>query len=473
VAEIPEEDRKKAEVFFTQGKKVGDAGQYEFAISMYLEGLERDPENVAAHQAMRDISMKRKASGGKPLGMMERMKTMKQSKDEKQNLLSAEKLLAYDPGNLDYMTSMMQAAQRAEFYDTVLWIGSILMQANLENPKKPDFKTFIILKDTYKALGKWKLATQAAQGAVALKPDDMDLQTELKHLGAQDTMTEGKYEDGGSFTGSMRDMKGQLKLIEQEKDVKNVDVMQQMIEDAEAQWKAEPNEPGKLMKLVDALTKTEKTENENRAIELLEAEHKRTGQFRFRQSIGKIKLAQLSRMERAMRADAEANRKDEEKVKAYHQFIKEKRQEELSEYLLWAENYPTDMSFKFQAAVRMFQLDQFDQAIPILQLARMDPKYKNEASIYLGRAFLEAGFVDEAVDTLKSVIDEYLARGDDRSRMMTYWYARALESKGESDPAIKAYSQLAQWDFNYRDVQKRIKELRDKRKAAQAPEEKK
>jgi hypothetical protein len=68
--------------------------------------------------------------------------------------------------------------------------------------------------------------------------------------------------------------------------------------------------------------------------------------------------------------------------------------------------------------------------------------------------------VDEAVDTIKVIIDDYPTKGDERSREMTYWYARALEEKKELPTAMKAYSQVAQWDFNYRDVQARIKRLR-------------
>jgi hypothetical protein len=43
---------------------------------------------------------------------------------------------------------------------------------------------------------------------------------------------------------------------------------------------------------------------------------------------------------------------------------------------------------------------------------------------------------------------------------MTYVYGRALEIKKEIQSAIKAYSQVAQWNFNYKDVQARIKKLR-------------
>jgi hypothetical protein len=43
---------------------------------------------------------------------------------------------------------------------------------------------------------------------------------------------------------------------------------------------------------------------------------------------------------------------------------------------------------------------------------------------------------------------------------MTYIYGRALELKKDMPAASKAYSQVAQWSFNYKDVQARIKKLR-------------
>jgi len=458
---------RKADALFEYARKAAETGNYDYAIDLFLQALAIVPNTVAQHQELRDIAMKRTASGGKSLGMMDRMKSMKQSKDEKQNLLAVERLLAFHPGNMDYMKSFIQAADKLEFYGPAMWMAGELMRANLDNPKKPEYDKFIFLKDFYKSRGEWKLATQACQGAVALRPDDMDLGTELKHLGAQETMKQGNYQGGGSFKDSIRDMDAQKKLLDADKDVHSLDVLSQAIVDAEAEYNAETTEvgkQGKLSKLVEALCKTEQPEQENRAIELLSETYERTKQFRFRQRLGQIKLAQLSRMERSLRAGYQANPKDEEAKKAYLEFHKEKLQDELTEYQLWSENYPTDTGFKYQVALRLFQLEQYDNAIPILQQARMDPKYKNEATLYLGRAFYEAQFIDEAIDTLKGLIDEYLARGDDRSKAMTYWYARALETRGDLDAALKAYSQVAQWDFNYRDVQHRIKALRDKKK---------
>lgn len=459
--DISPEDQKKAQVFFDRGKTVADSGQYEYAIEMFLQGLDKDPDSRDAHQTLREISLKRKASGGKALGMFEAMKLKTKGKDEKLNLLNSVKLLAYDPGNMDHMLAVMQNAHKGGFYDTVLWVGPILMRANADGGK-PDASKYLAMKDIYKDLRQWKAAAEACRLARDLRPNDMDLGQEYKNLAAVDTMDEGGYLAGVGFQGSIRDRKKQLELISQERDVQDEDFLTRRIREAEAEWKADPNEAGKLTKYVDALEATEDPENENRAIELLEDVYRRTKAFRFRQRSGKIKMAQMARMERSLRAAAQADPKDQQLRNDYEQFMLERMGFELEEYKLWAEAYPTDLSLRYQMATRLFDLRRYDEAIPAFQQARNDPKLKNDASVYLGRAFLESAFVDEAIETIQGVIDEYQLKGDDRSKEMYYWQGRAYEEKGTDDMAIKRYSQVAQWEFTYRDVQQRIRALRAK-----------
>ena len=225
------------------------------------------------------------------------------------------------------------------------------------------------------------------------------LQTILKRLGAQHTMQIGKYDEGGGFKGSIKDAQGQIDLLQKDSGVRTLTMMEREIAEAEAEYKADPEEAGKVMKLADALIRTEDTPHENQAIDLLDKWYKKTRQFRFRFSIGKVKLAQLSRMERTLKAQLQANPADEQLRKEVARFAKEKYEEELKEFSLWAENYPTDMRFRFEVAVRMFLLERYQDSIPVFQQSRNDPKYHDEAAIYLGRAFLEAGYTDEAVDT--------------------------------------------------------------------------
>jgi thioredoxin-like negative regulator of GroEL len=452
-------DQKKAKTFFDRGNTVAGTGNFEYAIEMYISGLAFDPDSAEAHQNLRDISLKRKATGGKSLGMFEAMKLKRPSKDDKQNLLNNAKLLAYDPGNTDYMVGMLQNGVRGGFYNTCMWIGPVLQKANADSPK-PEVSKFILLRDAYVSLQQWKLATDACHYAAMLRPDDMDLQKSLRDLGAKHAAVVGNYEKAKNFTESVKDREGQEKLMKEDKQVQSIDNMRVLIDAAEAEWKADPTERGKINKYADTLAKTDDTEYENKAIDLLQSAYDRTRQFNFRQKIGTIRMAQMSRMERTLRQAVQANRADAEALQTYKQFVHEQTQEELKEYQLWSDNYPTDTRLKFEVATRLYKLQKFDEAIPFLQQLRQDPKYKTDAGTLLGKAFLEAGFTDEAVDTLAGVLAEYPGKGDARSVDMTYVYGRALEIKKDTPAAIKAYSQVAQWNFNYKDVQARIKKLR-------------
>jgi len=455
---VPEDDRRAAKKFFDYAHQVAGSGQFDYAIEMFIQGLDKDPEDITEHQNLREVSLKRKASGGKALGFMAATK-LRNSKDDKQNMLNAEKLLAFDPGNTDHMVSLMQNAHRAGCYDTVMWIGPELLKANA-SAKKPEFSKFMILKDVYKSIQEWARAVEACQHAAAMKPDDMDLQTELKNLGAFRTMKEGNYGSSGSFRDSVRDKDSQDKLMQQDKDVQSADFMMQQAAEAEAEWRRDPNEAGKLMKYVDALLKTERPDQENKAIDVLQETFDKSRQFRFRQKMGQVKIAQIARMERSKREEAHKNAGDPALQKELKELQRFRAEEELKEFQLWSENYPTDSKIKYDVATRMFVLGMFNEAIPAFQQVRTDPKYRTDAAIALGRSFLEAGYVDEAVDTLREVIETYVNKGDLKSKEMYYWWARAVEQQGDRAVALKAYSQVAQWDFNYRDVQSRIKNLR-------------
>jgi tetratricopeptide (TPR) repeat protein len=454
---VSEQDQRKAKAFFDKGRTVADTGQYDYAIEMFLNGLNIDPDAVEAHQALREISLMRKASGGRSVGMFEAMKLKRASKDDKQTMLNAEKLLAFDPGNLDYMVMLLQAAHRAAYYNTAMWIGPVLFKAN-ETSKSPDAGKYLILKDVYKDMGRFDEAVESVQRAMRLSPGSMDLQSELKNLTAQATMQKARYEE--SFTSSVVDLDGQTRLMESERDVVSIDVLARAIRDAEADYKAQPNDLAKLTKLIDALVRTEDLEHENRAIELLEQAYRRTRQFPYRRRVGQIQMKQMGRTERMLRQELQENPKDVQVKAHYDQFRKEQLELELSEYQLALEQYPSDLALKHEVAERLFELGRYDESIPMFQQARSDPKLKVDASVSLGRAFLEAGFVDEAIETLQVVLDEYQLKGDDRSKEMYYWQGRAFETRGNAEMSLKRYSQVAQWEFTYKDVQQRIRAMR-------------
>jgi len=61
--------------------------------------------------------------------MFERMKLGKPAASPLEDLLNAEKLLAYDPGNLEFMHRMQKAAVSGGFTHAASWIEEIIRKA--------------------------------------------------------------------------------------------------------------------------------------------------------------------------------------------------------------------------------------------------------------------------------------------------------------------------------------------------------
>ena len=453
------ERRAKAEKFWDRARKVAEASQWDYAIEMYLSGLEFAPNDVAVHAELRKIALTRKATGGKALGSFKAMGLKKKGKDELKNFLNARKLLAYDPGNVAFMEQVAATAAAAELNEIVAWMGPMVYRALLDQPKR-QADPFIRLKDIFKRAREFDLAQKALEQAVALRPDDSDLQHEMRDLATQEAIKRGSYEKG-DFKQSIRDAEGQKALLDADADVRTVDALKQRMLAARAEYERDPV-PGKLAQLVETLTKTGELKYENEALELLEKAHADTNSYRWKFAAEEIQIRQFNRAGRMLKTALDADPTDAATKKEWEQHRRDQLKTELTHFRGAMQAYPTENRWKYETGRRLYELGEFTDAIPLLQQSQGDAKFRDDARLLLGRAFLAAEFPDEAAETLRNLIESYQIDADDKAKLMHYWYGRSLEAKGDEEEALKAYSQIAQWDFAYRDVQARIKALRKK-----------
>ena len=124
------------------------------------------------------------------------------------------------------------------------------------------------------------------------------------------------------------------------------------------------------------------------------------------------------------------------------------------------DNYPTDLRIRFEYGVRLFQAGRYDEAIPALQAAQGDPRHRERCQLYIGRCFVAKKYYDQAIKVLTDAMAKHESQGDDVSKQLYYWLARAYEDDGKTDDALRTYGQIIQWDYNYQDVRQRIDVLR-------------
>jgi hypothetical protein len=115
--------------FFQRARAMAAEGHLDYAIELFLDGLRDDPGNIEAHQALREASLLRKSRGGGDLSTIAKMKLRRPGADPVEDLLNVEKLLAYDPGNVDWMSAAIRHADAAGLMATKQWFFQMISAA--------------------------------------------------------------------------------------------------------------------------------------------------------------------------------------------------------------------------------------------------------------------------------------------------------------------------------------------------------
>ncbi|MBN1846455.1 MAG: tetratricopeptide repeat protein [Sedimentisphaerales bacterium] len=459
----PTELKAKAREFFRRASEVAYALQFDYAVELYLDGLNFWPDALEeGHGPLREVALRRQQAGGKKSGFTDSSRYKKLTgKNPKDAMLKAEYLLCKEPANTSHMTDMIKGALEGGYSQTALWMSNILFEFN-RTKDKPSLQTFLFLRDSYAKLEVFARALQACQQALNIKPNDAALQDSLRDLSAQATMQQGRYDSDGDFRDSIKDRQTQERMHSQELLVHSEASQADLIGQARRDYEAEPGEHGKLSRLIDALVETEKDEHENEAMRLLEEAYAQSQQFRYRQRSGTIKIKQIRRKIRQCQEQINESGADDALTEQLEELTRQQLAAELEHYQLCVNNYPTDLGLKYELGRRLLQAGKYDDAIPVFQKSRTDPRHRLASLNHIGQCFFYKEWYADAVDTFQQALEAVETSEDSMAKELRYNLGRAYEADGKIDEAVQCYRKIAQIDFTYRDVKERIDMLRKK-----------
>jgi len=449
----------KAKAFFDRARKAAETKNFDYAIQMYLDGLRFGPDALQhGHLPLCELALQRQGKGGKKPSMVEKMRHMR-GKTPLDQMLNAEYLFAKDPEHLPYAEAMLKAAVTGGYKKTAGWLANLIFQTNNAS-ERPSAQTYILLKDSYAALGQFDKALVACQRASKLKPNDAELADEFKNLSAELTMVRGKYDTEGDFRDSIKNRQEQEKLHQQASVVKTEDYRLKAVDDARRRLTQNPNLPRNIFDLADALSDLQTEESENDAIELLDNSFRTKSDFSFKQRAGLLRMKQLRRKIRQAKNSLEANPSDAPAKAKLAELTTQLSKTELEHYRLTMQNYPTDLQAKYEYGVRLVRNKQYNEAIPLFQEAQKDPRRKIASMNQIGCCFFLKGWFVDAIDVLNTAIEAYQLKDDAIAKELRYNLARAHEEKGDSEKALEIFRRIAQTDFAYKDVSRRVDKLR-------------
>jgi tetratricopeptide (TPR) repeat protein len=461
MSEITDAELAKAAAFFERGRQVAETGNFDYAIEMYVEGLRCAPDSVEeGHIPLHQLGLLRMQKGGKPASMVEKLKFMR-GKNALEQMLNAEHLFAKDPEHLGYAQEILKAAVSGTWYRTAKWIADLIFEANNAS-RRPSVSVYLLLKDAYRNMGQYDRALSACQYASRMRPADGELADEFKRLSAESTLARGKYDHAQDFRDSIKDREAQERLQAQEGTVKSADYRTTVVDEARRVLARNPESAASIINLAEILSGLEEDEGENEAVDLLGKAYERTKDFSFKDRAGRIRMKQLRRHLRDAKRELEQKRENPEVQAKVEQISSRLNDISLEHYRLCVQNYPTDLRVKFEYGVRLIQNGRYDEAIPLFQEAQRDPQRRIPAMSKIGQCFFEKGWHSDAVDVFSRAIEEYEIKDDGIAKELRYNLGRAYEERGDDARALDVFRKIAQLDFAYRDVSKRVDALRKK-----------
>jgi len=452
-------DLAAARAFFEKARSAAESKNYDYAIEMYLEGLQRAPDALEeGHLPLCELGLQRRGRGGKKPSMVERVKHLR-GRTPLEQMLNAEYLFAKDPDHTPYAEAMLKAAVDGGYHRTAHWIANLIFQTN-NAIEKPSLQTYVLLKDCYKAMGQYDKAVAACQRAVRMKPDDKELADEFKNLSAELTMSKGKYGVEGDFRQSIRDRETQARLYAQDRMIKTEDYRLSAVEEARRAYAKDPDVAQNAFNLADALAALEQDDAEDEAIQLLSDAAESHKDFRFAERAGLLRIRQGRRRLRAAKKRLKAEPSDAAAQAGVRELTEVLARTELEHYRLCVEHYPTDLSAKYEYGLRLMRNENYNEAIPLFQDAQKDPRRRISAMDKIGYCFFMKGWYADAIDVFSRAIDSYEIKDDAIAKELRYNLALAHESQGDRDRALELYRRIAQLDFGYKDVSERVDRLR-------------
>ena len=446
---------------FDKARQVAALNDFDYAIELYLKGLRWAPDALEeGHLPLCELALERQRRGRKKPSMMERAKRLR-GKTPLEQMLNAEYLFAKDPDHLPYGEAMLKAAVSGGYRKTANWIANYVFQGN-NAARKPSLRTYVLLKDSYAALGQFDRALAACQCAARLKPDDATIADELKNLTAELTVSRGKYDQEGDFRQSIKDREWQEKLQSQESVVKTEDYRVSAVEEAREAFARDGSLAKNIFNLAGALSDLENDKADREALKLLENAYKTKSDFSYKQRAGQIRIKHVKRKIREAKGALET-KPDEAQARARVAVLSAQLNNiELEHFRLCVENYPTDLQAKYEYGIRLLRDKQYDEAIPLFQEAQKDPRRRISAMDKIGFCFFKKGWFADAIDVFTKAIESHKIRDDGIAKELRYNLARSYEEQGDKEEALEIYRKIAQLDFAFKDVRQRVDKLRSK-----------
>jgi tetratricopeptide (TPR) repeat protein len=425
---------------------------YDYAVEVYQQLLEIDPDQGPARAGLRQALKKRhetkkgsrllRAIGGAvPLASAH---ALRKAKKHDACAKALESYLSTNPLDEEANLLLGMSLEDAGHYHSARAVYEFLATIAPRNAEclKRAGAMMYRTGDHLKALEYYERALQA-------DPRDQEALKARKDLAAETALTGGGYENVAHSRDRIVD-KEQAKTLERARRayLSAEDLAEERTR-LEAVYAEQPSDPDVMLELAGV---NERLKDYDVASELIErALTYRKGSFELVCRAGDLRSKVLKR------AIAQAGKRGEEAEAS--KLERELLDEEVADYRRRVELHPTDAALRVHLGRRLLRCADPDAALIEFQRAISDPRTEREARFLMAQCFQQKGFTDLACKEYLRAL-EGVQGVDERSKEILYNLGSLAEAGDDRDGARGYYARIYEVDIGYRDVAAKMEQFR-------------
>jgi tetratricopeptide (TPR) repeat protein len=425
---------------------------YDFAVELYQQLLELDPDQGEARGGLRRVLKLRqeKKKGGRFLraisgaGPLAMAKTMRKAGKIEACIKSTEQYLASNPLDVEANLFLGEALEAGQYYKSACAVYEFIAEIAPRNPEglKRAGAMMYELGEHHKALEFYERALEA-------DPRDQDALKQRKNLAAE-TALSARDSKGAAHSRDQIKNKDEAAALERSARMhKTEDELRADLERLEGRYAEAPGDPDIMLAMADVHEKLRDSES---AFDLID----RACQYR-KDSVElhgrRDKLREKVLKKQISRADAAG---DTEKANRLEQDLRDTQLESLKEQVRLR---PSDAGLRLRFGQQLLKTEELDAAVSEFQKAVDDPRLGREANFQLGIAFQRKGFADLAKKNYERAM-EGCSGSDERSKEILYNLGSIAEEESRPEEARDFFARIFEIDIGYRDVASKMEQYK-------------
>ncbi len=425
---------------------------FDFAVELYQQLLELEPDLGEARAGLRQALRKRSdAKGGRSLlgralgaGPLAVAKTLAKAGRHDAAAKQLETYLAMNPLDVEANLQLGNELEAAGLNNSARAVYEFVAEIAPKNPDGLKRAGAMASRtgDNAKAL-------EYYERALAADPRDQEALKARKNLSAEAALSKTQLQAIGHSRDLIKDKEQAVQFERERRMHLSDDDLRGALVGLEKRYMDTPNDPELLAELAGV---HEKLKDYEAACEFLE----RALQYK-KDSFDLLCRAGDLRSKAFKKAIARADKAGD--AAAASRLERELAQHETRDYRQRVDLHPGDAALRLQLAKRLMRQEELDLALAELQKANADGRISRDASLLMGQCFQRKGFPDLARKNYMKAL-EGLPDNEDRAKEILYNLGEIAEASSDKNEARVFYARVFEVDIGYRDVAQKMERFR-------------